>query len=97
MGLLPDTQNCRLRMRREWQERFPRHRELAIPTCITCRTACGDRQLTASLAVGGGENVPGIPGAWANHNFAYLVIGPRSSLSNTRVLLHQYQSQIPFN
>ena len=23
MGLLPDTQNCRLRMRRECRERFP--------------------------------------------------------------------------
>ena len=35
MDLLPDTQNCGLRMRREYQERFPRHRGLAIPTCIT--------------------------------------------------------------
>ena len=26
MGLLPDTQNCVLRMRRECRERFPRHR-----------------------------------------------------------------------
>ena len=26
MGLLPDTQNCGLRMRRECRERFPRHR-----------------------------------------------------------------------
>ena len=29
MCLLPDTQNCVLRMRREYRERFPRHRELA--------------------------------------------------------------------
>ena len=49
MGLLPDTQYCRLRMRRECQERFSRHRGLAIPTCITaltwrtCRDACRDR------------------------------------------------------
>ena len=35
MGLLPDTQNCGLRMRRECWERFSRHRGLAIPTCIT--------------------------------------------------------------
>ena len=35
MGLLPDTQNCGLRMRRECREIFPRHRGLAIPTCIT--------------------------------------------------------------
>ena len=32
MGLLPDTENCVLRMRRECRERFPRHRWLAIPT-----------------------------------------------------------------
>ena len=30
MGLLPDTWNCGLRMRRECRERFPRHRGLAI-------------------------------------------------------------------
>ena len=49
MGLLPDTQNCVLYMRWECRERFPRHRWLAIPTCITtrasrtCRDACRDR------------------------------------------------------
>ena len=37
MGPLPGTQNCGLRMRRESQERFPRHRGLAIPICITAR------------------------------------------------------------
>ena len=48
MGLLPDTQNCVLCMRWECRERFPRHRRLAIPTCITarawrtCRDACRD-------------------------------------------------------
>ena len=31
MGLLPDTQNCRLRMRRECRERFSRHRLLRKP------------------------------------------------------------------
>ena len=36
MDLLPDTHNCGLRMRREWRERFPRHR-LVIPTGITAR------------------------------------------------------------
>ena len=62
MGLLPDTQNCELRMRRE---RFPRHSGLAIPTCITarawrtCRDACRDRLLAVSFEVGGGENIPG--------------------------------------
>ena len=55
-------------MRRECQERFPRHRGLAIPTCITARAV--------SYEVGGGENVPGIPGACAILNFTYLVRGP---------------------
>ena len=46
MGLLPDTQHCGLRTRRECRERFPRQCGLAIPTCITarasstCRDAC---------------------------------------------------------
>ena len=49
MGLLPDTQHCGVRMRRECRERFPRLRGLAIPTRITaralrtCRDACWDR------------------------------------------------------
>ena len=32
--------------------------------------------MSGSLTRGGGENVPGIPGACATHNFAYLVRGP---------------------
>ena len=53
-------------MGRECQERFPRNRGLAIPTCIT-----------VSFEVGGRENVPSIPyGACATHNFTYLVSGP---------------------
>ena len=49
MGLLPDTQNCGLRMRQECRECFPRFRALAIPTCImerawrTCCDAYRDR------------------------------------------------------
>ena len=35
VGLLPDTQNCELRLHRECRQRFSRHRGLAIPTCIT--------------------------------------------------------------
>ena len=42
----------------------------------TCRDACRDRQLAVSFEVGGGENVPGIPGAYATNNFTYLVRGP---------------------
>ena len=37
VGLLPDMQNCGLRMHRDYRERFPRHRGLAIPACITAR------------------------------------------------------------
>ena len=71
MGLLPDTLTWGSRRRRECRERFPRHRGLAIPTCITarawrsCRDACRDRLLADSIQVGDGENVPGIPGARA--------------------------------
>ena len=54
MGLLPDTRNCGLCMRRECRELFPStdfkgNRLLAIPACIvarasrTCRDACRDR------------------------------------------------------
>ena len=74
VGLLPDIWNCGLPMRRECRERFPHHRGLAIPACIsarasrTCRDVCRDRWLAVSFEVGGGENVPGIPGVCANHN-----------------------------
>ena len=37
------------------------------------------RCMSGSLTRGGGENVPGIPGACATHNFAYQVRGPYSS------------------
>ena len=86
MGLLSDTQNCGLHMRRECRERFPRHRGLAIPTCITarawrtCRDACRDRWLAVSFEVGGGEYVPSIPGACATRNFTYLARGPCDGL-----------------
>ena len=77
MGLLPDTENCALRMHRGYRERFPCHRMLAIPTCITARAwrTCPDA-CRVSSEVGGGENVPGIPGACATCNFLYLVRGP---------------------
>ena len=69
-------------MPRECRERFPYHRGLATPTCITarawrtCRDAWRDRYLMASFEVGGGENDPGIPGACTTRNFMYLVRGP---------------------
>ena len=52
MVLLPDTQNCGLRMRWEYRERFPSHRRLAIPTCITCMAHvpwCMPRSLTVGF------------------------------------------------
>ena len=78
-----------LHMRRECRDRFPRHRRLAVPTCITarawrtCHCACRDRLLAVSFEVGGGENVPAIPGACATRNFAHLVRGP---WKNIRIL-----------
>ena len=79
MDLLPDTQICGLRMRRECRERFPRHRLQRNPlvsdpgmhpvTCVTHVPRC----MSGSLTRSGGENVPGIIGACATRNFAHLV------------------------
>ena len=41
-------------------------------TCVTHVPWC----MSGSLTGGGGENVPGIPGACANRNFTYLTRGP---------------------
>ena len=41
-------------------------------TCVTHVPWC----MSGSLTRGGGENVPGIPGACATRNFMYLVRGP---------------------
>ena len=56
MGLLPDTENCGLRMRRECRERFPRHRLQRKPlvsdpsmhhgTCVTHVLWCMPWSLT---------------------------------------------------
>ena len=71
MGLLPDTENCRLRMRREYREHFSRRPFQRKPlvsdpgvhhgTCVTHVPWC----MSGSLTCGDGENVPGIPGACA--------------------------------
>ena len=89
MGLLPDTQTFALRMRRECRQRFPRHRLRRKPlvsdpdmhhgSCATHVPWC----MSGSLTCGGGENVPGIPGACATRNFTYLVRGPRNDLGPT--------------
>ena len=95
MGLLPDTQNCGLRMRRECRERFPRHRLHWKPLisdpgmhhgkCVTHVPWCMSRSLTR----GGGENIPGIPGACVTCNFAYLVRGPWRSQLQYKIIQHQ--------
>ena len=41
-------------------------------TCVTHVPWC----MSGSLTLGGGENVPGIPGACATPNFAFLARGP---------------------
>ena len=69
-------------MRRECRERFPRHQFQRKPlisdpgihhgTCVTYVPWC----MSGTLSHVGGENVPGIPGACATHNFTYVVRGP---------------------
>ena len=86
MGLLPDTHNGGLHMRRECRERFPRHRFQRKPivndpgihhgTCVTHVPWC----MSGSLTRVGGENVPDIPGACATRNFTYLVRGPLAGI-----------------
>ena len=71
LGHLPDTENCGLCMRLECQERFPHRRLHRKPlvsdpdihhgTSVTHVPWC----ILGSLTFGGGENVPGIPGACA--------------------------------
>ena len=90
MGLLPDTQNSGLHMRQECQGRFPRHRLQRKPlvsdpamhhgTCFTHAPWC----MSGSLNRGGGDNVPGIPGACTTRNFSHLVRGPSMVLTLLR-------------
>ena len=77
MGLLTDTQNFGLRMRRERFARHQFHRKPLVSdhgTCVTHVPTCK----SGSQTRGGGENVPGIPGSCATRNFAYLARGPWS-------------------
>ena len=71
-GLLPETWNCGLCMRREYRERFPCYRLRRKPlfsdtgmhhgTCVTHVPWS-----MSGLLTGCGENVPGIPGACTTH------------------------------
>ena len=81
IGLLPDTKNCGLRMRRECRQRFPCHwlKKTLVSdpgmhhgTCVTNVPWC----MPGLLNRGGGENVAGILGACATRNFMYLARGP---------------------
>ena len=82
MGLLPDTWNWGVHMRRECWERFPHHRFRRKPlvsdlgthygTCVTHVPWC----MSGSLTHVGGENVLGIPCACATREFTYLARGP---------------------
>ena len=75
-------------MRRECLERFLRHRPQRKPlvsgpgmqhgTCVMHVPWC----MSGSVTRGGGENVPGIPGACATLNFSYLVRGPWNELES---------------
>ena len=68
-------------MRWECRERFPRHILQGKPlvsdpgmhhgTCVTHVPWC----ISGSPTRGGGENVPGVPGACATRNFTYLARG----------------------
>ena len=82
VGLVPDTQYCGLRMRLECRERFLCHRLhrkplVSVPGMhhVACITYV-PWSMSESLARGGGEKVPGIPGVCATHSFAYRVRGP---------------------
>ena len=58
-------------------------------TCVTHVLWC---MPDVSFEVGGGENVPGIPGACTTHNFTYLARGPL--LANLRHILFSLSSFI---
>ena len=46
------------------------------------------------LKSAGGENVPGIPGACATHNFTYLVRGPCSGKQQSCAVLDHYEGHL---
>ena len=74
-------------MHRACRERFPHHRLLVIPTCITARAVmhAGIINKRFTLKSMAGENVLGIPDACATRNFTYLVRGPWCHYASSRV------------
>ena len=97
MGLLPDTQNCGLRMRRECRERFPRHRLQRKPlvsdpgmrhgTCVPHVRWC----MSGSLNPRWQEKRSRHSRVCANRNFTYLVRGP---MQHTR--RHNHDCELTF-
>ena len=63
MGVLPETQNCGLRMRREYWERFPCHRLQRKPLVNDPGMRHGKyvTHVSGSLTRGGGETFPAFP------------------------------------
>ena len=77
MGLLPDTQNYGLRMRRECRERLPLgDSDMHHGTCVTHVLWCMTGSLTSGFIWNrcAGKTFP--TGACATREFAYLVRGP---------------------
>ena len=75
MGVLPETQNSGLRMRRGCRERFPRHRfhsKLLVSDPDMHHVTHVPWCMSGSLNRGDGRNVP----ACATRNFTYLARGP---------------------
>ena len=79
---------------------FPRHRFQRKPlvidpdmhhgTCVKHVPWC----MSGSITNDGGENVPGIPGACATRNFAYLVRGPCLCLWNRKSISGSWKQHI---
>ena len=95
--LLPRYVNCGLRMPRECRERLTYQRfqtwrkplvsdpDMHHGTCVRHVSWC----MSGSLTRGGGENVPGIPGACITLNFTYLARVPwRRVLQNDNLIIH---------
>ena len=82
MGLLSYTKNAGCACAGNAGDHFPRHRLQRKPlvsdpgihhgTCLTHVPCC----MSGSLTRGGGENVPGIPGACATRKFTYPARAP---------------------
>ena len=81
MSLLPDKYNCGLPMRHKSPECFPRHRLQRKPLV----SDPGMHHRTCETHIGNAiprwwKNIPGIPGAYATRNFAFLARGPWSHI-----------------